>query len=259
MNDTAPQPALREWRTHMTQPARAACFLGAAAILALVGPFDTDEAMHMLPRFAYWGVIVVLCYSTGYFGNIFADRWVGKAAPLLRRIAIAAPLTASGVLAIVYVMNGLTINYWASGRELAVIAGNVLVISSIITTLFYIAETNRAKPAATPNTTAPALLDRLPFEKRGPLVALTVQDHYVNIRTTNGSELVLMRLADAIREVGDTKGLQVHRSHWIAVDQVTAASRKGDGAVLSMTQGDDIPVSRANVAKIREAGLLPRT
>ena len=90
-------------------------------------------------------------------------------------------------------------------------------------------------------------------------MALTVQDHYVNIRTTNGSELVLMRLADAIREVGDTKGLQVHRSHWIAVDQVTAASRKGDGAVLSMTQGDDIPVSRANVAKIREAGLLPRT
>ncbi len=86
-----------------------------------------------------------------------------------------------------------------------------------------------------------------------------MEDHYVRIRTTKDEDMILMRLADAIKEVGATSGLQVHRSHWVSLDQVTAATRKGDGALLNMSSGPDIPVSRANVAAIKEAGLLPRT
>ncbi len=257
MNNTAPQPALREWRAHMNQPARLASFLGAAAILTLVGPFETDEVMRAAPRFAYWGVIVALSYTVGYFGNILADRLAGKHASLLHRVLIAAPLTAIGVLAVVYVLNGLAIGYWATGRELAIIAANVAIISSIITSIFYVADNSNA--AATAQSAPPPLLDRLPFDKRAPLVSFSVEDHYVRIRTTKGEELVLMRLADAMREVGGTNGLHVHRSHWIATAHVTSATRKGDGATLSMAHGPDIPVSRANVSEIKEAGLLPRT
>lgn len=256
MNNTAPQPTLREWRTHMNQPARLASFLGAAAILTLVGPFETGEEMRAIPRFAYWGVLVVLCYSVGYFGNILANIRAGNDAPLWKRILIAAPLTAIGVLAVVYLLNGMAIGYWATGRDLALLAANVVIISSIITAIFSVADHSQT-PATTPNP--PALLDRLPFDKRAPLVSLSVEDHYVRIRTTVGEELVLLRLADAMREVGDTNGLHVHRSHWIALDQITSATRKGDGANLSMAYGPDIPVSRANIARVREAGLLPRT
>ncbi|MDR9427029.1 MAG: hypothetical protein RI538_08240 [Salibaculum sp.] len=53
----------------------------------------------------------------------------------------------------------------------------------------------------------------------------------------------LMRLADAMREVGDTRGAQVHRVHLVAFDQVRAARREGD---------------RTNLPKVKEAGLLPR-
>ena len=101
-------------------------------------------------------------------------------------------------------------------------------------------------------------LGRLPLAKRGPLVSLSVEDHYVRIRTRQGEEMVLMRLADAVRETRGVVGLQVHRSHWVALDQVRGAARRGDGAVLTMSTGPDIPVSRANVAAIRDAGLLPR-
>ena len=256
MNDTPPQSAIREWRDHLAQPARAASLLGAAVILGFAGPFNTDTVMALLPRFAYWGVIVVLCYSVGYFGNKAADVWAGPRSSLMRRILIAAPLTAIGVLAIVYLINGLAIGFWATGRDLALIAGNVVVISSVITSIFYVAENSAA--ASTEIAAPPALLDRIPFDLRAPLVSLTVEDHYVRIRTTKGEDLVLWRLADAMREVGATKGMQVHRSHWIALPQVTAANRKGDGAVLGMTHGPDIPVSRANVSKLKEAGLLPR-
>ena len=66
-----------------------------------------------------------------------------------------------------------------------------------------------------------------------------------------------MRLADAIAETGDTAGLQVHRSHWVALDQVRGVRREGDRAILSMAHGPDIPASRSNIAALKEAGLLP--
>ncbi len=258
MNDTAPQSALREWRDHMVQPLRAACLFGAAAILGLVGPFETGESIRFVPRLGYWLAIVILCYSAGYFSSAITKRIVGPHSGMLKTLAVDGVMTAIGVLAMVYVINGVLIGYWATGRELAILAANVVAISAIISAVFFVAE--RQSMTDEVNKPAPSsLLDRLPFHKRGPLVSLSVEDHYVRVRTTKGEDMILMRLADAIREVGMTAGLQVHRSHWIALDQVTAAARKGDGAVLSMTQGPDIPVSRANISSIKEAGLLPRT
>ena len=89
-------------------------------------------------------------------------------------------------------------------------------------------------------------------------MSLSVQDHYVEVTTTKGRELILLRLGDAMAEVGETAGLQVHRSHWVATDQVTAARRDGARAILTMSDGRDIPVSRTYVPAIKEAGLLSR-
>lgn len=254
MNDTTPQSALREWRAHMVNPARAASLLGAAVVLTIMGPFNTGEVLRALPAFAYWATIVVTCYSIGFLAHEWARKW---AQTLPMRIAIAAPLTSFWVLMVIYLLNGFGIGYWATGHDLVLVAANVIVIACVITIVFHIVEhsSDAPKQAVVP----PTLLDRLPFDKRAPLVSISVEDHYVRIRTIKGEEMILLRLADAIREVGETAGLQVHRSHWIATAQVSSAARKGDGAVLTMSNGDDIPVSRANVAAIKEAGLLPRS
>jgi len=258
VNDTLPQPTLREWRSHMVQPARLAGLLGAAAILTLMGPFNTSEVMRFVPRLAYWVALVLSCYSIGYFANQLGARWVGAAAGFGVRLIVCAGLTAIGVLATVYVLTGLAIGYWAIGRDLALLSANVFAISSIITAVFLMID-HTEQESKTEAADHAAILDRIPFDKRGPLVALSVEDHYVRVRTTKGEEMVLMRLADAIKETGAVGGLQVHRSYWIALDEISKAVRKGDGALLSMTHGPDIPVSRANVSKIKEAGLLPRT
>ncbi len=238
----------------MVAPVRLTALIGAAAILTLAAPFDTGTAMRALPRFAYWAVIVIASYSIGYWANMLAET-APFAGSRLKRILISALVTSLGVTALIYLLNGLALDYWPTGTEAAILALNIAVISSIITVIFQIAEQQNAPPAPV-QTTIP-LLDRLPLNKRGPLVSISVEDHYVRIRTTKAEEMILMRLTDAIRETGET-GLHVHRSHWIATAQVTAATRKGDGALLTMTHGPDIPVSRANVAKIKEAGLLPR-
>ena len=239
----------------MTHPARAMAFLGIAVILAILAPFQTGEFLSVFARFIYWLAVVVLSYCVGYVANQYA----AEVAPdsIVKRIAIAGILTSPGAFLLVYLINVLALGYWASGLEFLELAFNVFVISVIISAIIQFAYAS-SETSDENATNRPAIFDRLPIEKRGQLVSLTVEDHYVKVRTTNGEEMVLMRLADAIREVGDTPGLQVHRSHWVAIDQVTSAARKGDGAILSMAHGPDIPVSRSNVANAKEAGLLPR-
>ncbi len=139
------------------------------------------------------------------------------------------------------------------------LAANALAISMIISGAisFLFLQRGNVSAAATPAPQA-RLLARLALEKRGAVISLSVEDHYVNVATSNGHSLLLMRLSDAISEVDGTPGLQVHRSHWVALDQVATAKRTGDKAVLTMCDGRDIPVSRTHLKAVRDAGLLAR-
>ncbi|NJM84282.1 MAG: LytTR family transcriptional regulator [Tabrizicola sp.] len=52
--------------------------------------------------------------------------------------------------------------------------------------------------------------------------------------------------------------MQVHRSHWVAQGAVRAVRRMGDGAVITLGTGQEVPVSRRFIPALRQAGLLPQ-
>ena len=99
----------------------------------------------------------------------------------------------------------------------------------------------------------PPLLERLPLARRGRLLHLQMRDHYVEIHTDRGSDLVLMRFGDALRELGATEGMQVHRSHWIARAAVSRIVRRAGRTVVVLENGSEVPVSRRYVPALREA------
>ena len=100
---------------------------------------------------------------------------------------------------------------------------------------------------------APPLLQRLPADRRGALLHLQMRDHYVEIHTDRGSELVLMRFGDALMELGGTEGMQVHRSHWIARTALKKVSRRAGRTVAHLANGAEVPVSRRYGRALREA------
>ncbi len=115
---------------------------------------------------------------------------------------------------------------------------------------------NNNKKSLQPTETV-RVLQRLPIEKRGELISMTVMDHYVEVTTTRGKHLILMRFKDAIAEIPPQLGLQIHRSYWVASDQVQAHRRDGKQLLLITTAQDALPVSRRYQKAVLMAGLLP--
>jgi len=112
-----------------------------------------------------------------------------------------------------------------------------------------------AAPAPAPGRSLPPILERVSLPQRGRLLALTVEDHYVDIVTDRGKTLVLMRLADAIREASGVDSLQIHRSHWVARDAVVRPHRAAGKLSLELSNGLRLPVSRGFLPQVKAAGL----
>ena len=89
-----------------------------------------------------------------------------------------------------------------------------------------------------------------------PILALSVEDHYVKVHAAGRSAMLLMPLTEAIGAMGAAEGVKVHRSWWVASSAVTGAKRIGRDWQLTLANGITAPVSRQNVAAARAAGLL---
>ena len=136
---------------------------------------------------------------------------------------------------------------------LTLFAQTSLIVATVNGVLaFY---SNNKKPSQRIETVH--VLQRLPIEKRGELISMTVMDHYVEVTKTRGKHLILMRFNDAITEIPPHLGLQIHRSYWVASDQVQAHRRDGKQLLLITTAQDALPVSRRYRKAVFMAGLLP--
>ena len=102
-----------------------------------------------------------------------------------------------------------------------------------------------------------ALLSRLPARSRAELLHLRMQDHYVEVHTAAGSEMLLLRFRDALREVEDVNGLRVHRSHWVARAAIVGVERgRGGRVTLRLVNGSRIPVSRSFAPALKARGWI---
>jgi DNA-binding LytR/AlgR family response regulator len=99
-------------------------------------------------------------------------------------------------------------------------------------------------------------MQQLPVKYRSAnLWAVSSEDHYLRVHTSLGEELILMRLADAIADLGGTDGLQTHRSWWVAKDGVADTRREGGKLLLVLQSGKAAPVSRTYASAVKQAGL----
>lgn len=231
----------------------------AGVFLAVVGAFGTGER-PLLERLIYWVPMMLAGTGAGFAVALRMMRRpkVGENQILLWAI-VTAVVSVPGTL----LVWGYTLLVF--GREptsLPVLFLDVAIVSGAAAAIMMLINrpgpaTHAAPPSASGPPAPARFLDRLPPKLKGAtLYAVEAEDHYLRLRTSKGSDLVLLRMADAIAELDGIEGAQVHRSWWVAKDAVTEVKRDGRRVTLMLADGAEAPVSRANVAALRESGWI---
>lgn len=235
----------------------AASWIFVTTILALTGPFGNYAYMEFPERLLFWGGMTAVATVIGLAISIVVDARMGTG-PYWRRA-----LMTSGILTAVMAPP----LRWASGTFTKVTGETAPYFGEIESFVFFLAlgvcalreliarQTRQeippvVAPTADPHRPGPALLRRLPAERRAPVQWMSVRDHYVDVRTSAGATSLLMRFSDAIAELDGAPGLRVHRSFWVA-DEAVASVRRDAGKLTILTRdGTEIPVSRTYAADV---------
>jgi DNA-binding LytR/AlgR family response regulator len=229
--------------------------VAAALFLTLTGAFGLD-VLPIGERFAYW--LVLLCLGQG--ANLFLRARLPASGGRATALSVVMHCLGSAVpiSLVVWATTALALSEPLRVGRLADFYVAVLVITTAMYALNYLAYRRSVSAGAARPQTAPAvaaLRARLPDKlKTAPILALEAEDHYVRVHTGAGSDLVLLRFADAIAEMGGTAGARVHRSWWVARDAVESSHVIEDKRVLVLAGGIEAPVSRAYAKALRGAG-----
>ncbi|MEO5805566.1 LytTR family DNA-binding domain-containing protein [Devosia sp.] len=256
VNGSPLQLALREMQRNLTSPRVLTGMAAAIVVLTISGPFNTLDQFDTPHRLIYWLVIVALTYvlSQGV-ATVALASLDGRLNAMAPRIAIATAVSSVPSWLVVWGTTFVASGGHANVDPLRLWFYCLAIALAIVAVLVVMARTQKlAEPATVP--VPPPILERLPHPQRGKLSHISVSDHYIDVVTDKGTTLVLMRLSDAIRETAPIKGVQIHRSHWVALDAVSKVLRVDGKPVVEMRNGARLPVSRGFMAEAKAAGLV---
>ena len=256
------QSALRELQVFLRSPRFWATFGAVVLIFWVTGPYGTAERLATVPRLGFWLVLHAVAWATAVISIVLVNTLLRpRVSSLLGRMAIGTLFAGAPVglatKAISLATFGGTITVAAIAESIA----SGFLLSALFCGLTFMTMSSKQAEALSPAAASPPeepqecaevqLLRRLKPGNRGPIPHVTVADHYTQVTTSRGRELVLLRFSDALEELGGTPGLQVHRSHFVADAHVDRLMRTEGRLAILTKDGREVPVSRSRVEAVR--------
>lgn len=240
----------------------------AAVFMAVTGALGTGEAGFGI-RTVFWLIVMLAGWMIGSGVSTVIKVWGGLARWRWAEVAAISLLMALPQTLVVIAARSMLFDLPMPSRSGSVwMFGFVLFICVIMVAIDFamhgdkrVAVAGHAAPQPAEPATAldpfGRFSERLPQGLRSAkLLALEAEDHYLRVHTDLGSDLILLRLGDAVAELDGIDGAQTHRSWWVA-RAALAAVRRGDGrATLTLSNGLEVPVSRSFYKPIADAGWL---
>ena len=255
------QSALRELQVFLRSPRFWATFGAVVLIFWVTGPYGTAERLATAPRLGFWLVQHATAWSIAVVTIVLVNTLLIRRVPsLLGRMAIGTLVAGTPVGLATEAISLATFGGTLTVATIAQSIASGLVLSALFCGLTFMTMSSKqaeALSAASPPATASEdrteipLMRRLKPENRGPILHMTVADHYTQVTTSRGRELILLRFSDALAECGDTPGLKVHRSHFVADTHVGRLLRTEGRLAILLRDGQEVPVSRSRVEAVR--------
>ncbi|WP_193221978.1 LytTR family DNA-binding domain-containing protein [Amylibacter sp. SFDW26] len=243
---------------------------GAASVICtLTGPFGTYNLDAFSHRLFFWGCLLfagiafcLLCLHTMF--NVFPNL-----RPIYSKLIAISFFTVTYTNAIYFVVDMIYLSYTTPSILLvyAVVGSIAFSISAAIYWLHIrpnelrkkAQETYRnppiakSKPKVSPKLSN-AVLSK--FETDTHIIRLNMRDHYVEVFSDKGAKYIHMRFADAVGALSSLNGMQVHRSHWVNLDNVQDVIKSKGKISFKMSDGAEVPISRTKQKELKEMGLL---
>lgn len=251
-----------EWKAAVFAPAACVIWPALSLIVAIAGPFGSYEDLPLSRRLIYWPLVVTASFFMGAAIRVWVRRQVvpydfWRATPLVASLHL---VTFTPFLSLVtpvflgpdreaptpweFAFFVLLTSLGVSTLQ-AAIRGHIRVEAREASAQPEQVVVEQADPPETmPEPVRPRLMQRLGVSGEGRLIRISGRNHHVEVVTDLGQETVLIRFADAMTEAEPVEGLQVHRSHWVAVDAVRGCRRQEGRLLLDLVDGSEVPVSR---------------
>ncbi len=262
-NDTATQFTLRELQIMLTSPSHWIGLGAMIVVLTIIGPFNTFSTLPFAERLIYWLLMTSLNYFIGYGVSHFAGHTaLSYGAPEWLSRLVGGLVSGLPIATLVWMINTKIYGFEMSvNLPFLLLLVYCMIIAVVVSMLFYLVTMETRKyiledSAPTNHPIKPTLLQRLPVHLGQQILSLEAQDHYVKVTTNKGSELILMRLADAITALPENAGIQIHRSHWIAHNFIASNKRHNGQNLIVTKSGAELPISRTYLKAARVAGVI---
>lgn len=248
---------MRELRLYFANERRLIGILLVGLIAGISGPFETITQLSLAPRIAYWVWVAFSTFFIGSFIRILMSKL--KPDPSLLFQIIVALINSVVVTGYILVLNTAVLPGVGVPNErlLTFILLTGVIVFAITLMVEYFSNADTEEEDKAPLPLEAEIFKRIPLDKRGILISLNSEDHYVRVETDKGSSTILIRLADAIALCTPIEGVRVHRSHWIANGHVVDYSKSKDRWSLHLSNGQTIPISRSYRETVIEAGWIP--
>ena len=259
VNDTIASAYRRELLPVLASARAWLTLLVIATLVGLGGPFGTYASLALPERLAYWWAVAATAFVVAAAANVSTARWLQRRGLARRAALAAADAVATIPITAMVVAVGAVFGLTPDVADILLLFGYVCAVTlavGITTQLVARAPAPLRVPTDPSAPLVPPIVARLHGANRGPLLRISAQDHYVQVVTCQGAELLLMRLQDAVAEAAPEPGAQVHRSHWVATKAVADTERAKGRLFLKLTDGGRVPVGRRYLSVAKAQGLI---
>ena len=224
-------------------------------VMGFLGPYRTLDVPTAL-RTVYWLAAVM---GSGLVGIVVDSALGSRVRGFWARVALVSLLMTPPVTLYIYALNATVLDLPRRWWLLPQLAGQVLVVALLLMSVRAMAwrrvvETRTIVVPPLPEAERAFRL-RLSAKRRASrLIAVEAEDHYVQVHTDAGSELVSMRFSEALEELAQAYGYRLHRSWWASADAIEAVKWKRGGGEARLAGGIRAPVSRSYAAALKQAG-----
>ena len=246
--------AMREMKARLSKPSRWYIWAGVSIVCGISGPFYTHDMFTLAGSILFWGFVAAVALVLANAIDLTLSEATSQRRLIPRAVKFGLIFGAIFCLFLKGLIWLLLPEHEAAATPLWYLFFQSSIIASVVILLRDGLTWKR--PAAAPPPGKPRFLQRLAPALGQSVLRVSSQDHYVEVRTEKGRDMILMRFADALNELQGVDGAQVHRFHWVSRAAVQSVERASGKIKLRLNDGSVIPVSRSFRAAAERAGLI---